>query len=249
MANYWYVVKEVIKDADILLLVLDARLINETRNYEIEEKVRLNDKPIIYVISKCDLVDKTFLEKKKKELSPCVFISAREHQGTAILRERILIEARKAYPDKNMVTVGVLGYPNVGKSSLINAMKGKKAARTSILSGYTKGVQKIRSSRITFLDTPGVIPYMEKDYLKHAFIGTIDFTKAKEPDLIAMELMLAFPGQIEAFYGVEVKEDKEETLEEIAMDKKVLKKGGIADIDRASRMILKDWQKGIIPPL
>ncbi len=247
MKNFWKIVNDVINDADILLMILDARLIDETRNNEIETKVLKSGKPLIYVLTKCDLVDKNFVEKYKKILIPSVFVSATEHLGTTKLRDRILIEAKRAYYEKKCVTVGVLGYPNVGKSSLINAMKGKHAAGTSITSGYTKGIQKVRiDKRIMLLDTPGVIPYKEHARLKHQLIGTIDFAKARQPDLAVIALMERFPGRIETFYGVKENEDVDEVIESIAKKRNILKKGGGPDADRMARMILKDWQKGII---
>lgn len=245
MVSFWKIVNKVISDADILLLLLDSRLIDETINKEIIEHVKKADKPLIYVMTKCDLVSKDIIEGYKKKFNPSVFVSAKEHFGTTILRDRILIEAKRIGLTK--VRVGVLGYPNVGKSSLINSMAGRGAAPTSNVSGFTKGVQKVKSdNRILFLDTPGVIPYKEKDDVKHAFIGTIDFNKAKDPDLIVIELMEKFTGKIEAFYEVEVMENKEETIEEIAVKKNLVRKGNEPDIERVSRMILKDWQNGLI---
>jgi ribosome biogenesis GTPase A len=247
MANFWYLVNTVINDADVLLLVLDSRLIDETRNAEIESKVRRLNKPLIYCMTKCDLVEKKELEEKKRELKTAVFISAKEHFGTTMLRERIIIEAKRV-GIKGTITVGVLGYPNVGKSSLINAMKGKKSAPSGLVSGVTKGLQKIKADNtLTFIDTPGVIPYQEKEYLKHALTGTIDFAHVKDPDLAVFELMKKYPGRIEAFYGVAVSDDKEETLEEIALKRNMLIRGGGSDIMRMARIILKDWQKGLIP--
>lgn len=238
---------EVIDDSDILLLVLDSRLIDDTRNAEIEDKVRKRDKPLIFVLTKCDLVDKNKVEKEGKKLNPSVFISSTARLGLSKLRERILIEAGKAKVSFDKIRVGVLGYPNVGKSSLINAMKGKKSAPTSVTSGFTKGVQKIRTdNRLYMLDTPGVIPYKEKDRMKHTMIGTIDYMKAKDPDLVVMELMERFPGKVEAYYEVFENEDKEETLEDIARKRNILKRGKEPDVMRMARMILAAWQKGDI---
>jgi len=246
MVNFWLVVNKVINDADIILLVLDSRFIDETRHEEIERKVKELRKPLIYVMTKCDLVDKSKLEKSKKNLNPSVFVSSKEHLGTTLLRERIFIEAKKA-GIRRMIKIGVLGYPNVGKSSLINAMKGRSVAPTSILSGYTKNVQKVVvDNRLIFLDTPGVIPFQDKDRLKHTFIGTIDFTRSRDPEMIVFELMEKFPGKIEHFYGVEVGDDGEITLEKIAKKKNMLKRGGELDTKRMATVILKDWQKGEI---
>ncbi len=247
MAIFWQLVNRVMRQADVLLLLLDARMVDETRNDEIEDKARRLGKPLIYVITKCDLVEKDEAEQHKKELNPCVFISATEHFGVNKLRERILIEAKRIGLEGKQVKVGVLGYPNVGKSSLINALKGRKSAKTSSMSGYTKHIQKIKAdNRIVLIDTPGVIPYKERDQVKHALIGTTDYTKEKDPDVVAVRLMEMFPGKIEAHYGVEQKQDKEETLVVIAVKKNLLMKGNKPDIQRTATMILKDWQNGEI---
>ena len=248
MGKFWKLVDKVIKESDVLLLLLDARLVEETMNPEVEDKVEDSEKPLIYVITKCDLVDKDIVEKYKKKLKPCVFISAKKHLGTKILRDRILIEAEKAgIKNYQTINVGVLGYPNVGKSSLINAMKGKKSAPTSIISGYTKNLQMIRiHKRIMLMDTPGVIPYSETDYIKHALIGTIDFNQIREADIVVINLMEKYPGMIEYFYGVDIQKDKEETIKEIALKRGILRKGVEPDITKTSKTIIRDWQTGKI---
>ncbi len=76
--GYWDIVNRVIDDADILLLLLDARLIDETRNKEIEQKVERQKKPLIFVITKCDLVNKKTVESYKKQIKNSVFVSARK---------------------------------------------------------------------------------------------------------------------------------------------------------------------------
>ncbi len=248
MPSYWTLVKHVIRDSDLLLLVLDARLVDESRNIEIEHKVRDSGKPLIYIINKCDLVDREEAKEKWRKLHPSIMISAKEHLGISKLRERIHIEAARL--GKKEVVVGVLGYPNVGKSSLINALKGRKSASTSALSGHTKGLQRIRvGKRILLMDTPGVIPYKEskeKNFIKHASMGSIDYTHIREPDMVIADLMMRFPGRIEAYYGVEPMDDPYDTILEIAKKRHVLKRGGAPDEMRMARMILTDWQKGRI---
>ena len=158
MPSFWGLVNSVIREADILLLVLDARLVTESRNIEIERKIREAGKPLVYVVSKSDLTDKEEAKRAASDLKPMVLFSAKDYRGVRQLRKAIVIEAKRR--GKEEITVGVLGYPNVGKSSLINALKGRGSAGTSPLSGYTRGLQKIRLSRkIMLIDTPGVIPY------------------------------------------------------------------------------------------
>ncbi len=248
--SYWTAVKGVIREADVLLLLLDARFVDETRNAEIENKVRAAGKPLIYVITKADLANKEKLEACKRALRPSVFVSAKDRTGRKRLKERIIVEAERAYGGggkTQRITVGVLGYPNVGKSSLINYMKGRRSAPISSHSGCTKSTRLVKTdSRIYFIDTPGVIPYLEKDELKHATTSVTDFTKVKEPDLIVAELMRKYPGRIEAHFNVPVREDKLQSIEEITLKSHVLRKGGLPDIDRMCRSIIRDFQSGKI---
>lgn len=245
MRTFWNMVNNVISDADILLIVLDSRMAQETRNLEIEKKVAASGKPLIYVLNKCDLVDKHILEQYKRVIPNSVFISAKFHLGTTKLREKILMTASRLKLESK-VRVGVLGYPNVGKSSLINALKGKSATKTSSISGFTKHIQKVRTSKIILLDTPGVIPYKEQDRLKHNIIGTLDHNKEKNPDIVAVNLMETFPRVIEKYYNVYVSDDKEKTLEDIAIKRNMIIKGSKPDIKRAAKMIMNDWQTGKI---
>ncbi|MFH1064566.1 MAG: GTPase [Candidatus Woesearchaeota archaeon] len=242
MANFWNIVKQVISDSDVLLEIIDARMVDESRNPEIEQKVRHTGKTLIYVINKCDLVEKNTLDKFKKSLRPCVFLSATERLGTSFLRKEIMKHA-----PNGMFKVGVLGYPNTGKSSIINALKGKKSAPTASISGYTKSLQLIRvSKRMYLLDTPGVFPYNEKDEAKHTKIAAKTFGNLKDPEGSAMGLLKEFPFTIENYYGVSHTPDPEEVLEFIAIKLKKLRKGGLPDLNSAARIIIQDWQKGKI---
>ena len=166
-SRFWNIVNEVIYNSDVVLEVLDARLIDDTRNVDIENKIKQLNKKLIHVVNKIDLVDIETIKEKLKELTNPVFISSIQRLGTTILKRKILQIGKK---DK--IVVGVVGYPNTGKSSVINILCGRKKARTSSTSGTTRGIQKIRSSdRLMFLDTPGVIPFEDKDVVKHALIG------------------------------------------------------------------------------
>ena len=139
MVNFWRLVNKVIKDSDILLLVLDARMPELTRNREIESKIKENKKKIIYVLNKADLIEKSHAEKIKKTLNPCVFVSSKEKLGGTMLFKKIF-----ELSHGEGCSVGVLGYPNVGKSSVINLIKGRKSASTSSYSGHTKGIQFVK---------------------------------------------------------------------------------------------------------
>ncbi|NQV91968.1 50S ribosome-binding GTPase [Candidatus Woesearchaeota archaeon] len=239
MPSYWRHVNLVLKESEIVIEVLDARHINETRNVEIEKKIEKYGKKILYVINKCDLVKKQDLEAAKKKLKPSIFISSKDHLGTTMLKHKIL-ELSKG---KN-TTVGVVGYPNVGKSSLINALAGRGKARTSSESGFTKGVQKVRvDAKIVVLDTPGVFPDMEKNTEKFGKTGAVDYSKIKDPEISALKLIEEKKEVLQKHFDIH-ENDEEEFLEKLALKFKKMSKGGSPDIEAAARLLLKAWQTG-----
>lgn len=240
MVNYWRLVNQVIDGAEILLLVIDARMPEMTRNAEIESKIKQWGKHLLFVINKCDLVKRESMDKMKEEFRPSVFVSSKDKLGGTILLKKIL-EISKGKP----CIVGVLGYPNVGKSSVINLLRGQKSASVSPHSGHTKGIQFVKAKgKIKLLDTPGVLPYDEKDMLKEVIIGSRNPEHLKEPDYFAMKLVEQYPAMFEKYYGLKYNNDAYEFLEEVALKQKVLIRGGSPDMMRVSRQLLYDWQRG-----
>jgi len=247
-------VKEVIRISDIVLEVLDARFIEDTRNRELERMILDLGKKIIFVLNKADLIDVAELKKNidLEGLKPYVLVSCRTREGIKELRTRIKIEAKRMKQDKN-THIGIIGYPNTGKSSIINVIAGGGRAKTASESGFTKGMQKIRLAKgVLLLDTPGVMPEKEapaqrtEHAKKLSFIGVKTFDRAKNPEFVVFELMKENPGVFEKFYGIDANGDSEKLIEEFGRKNKFLAKGGSVNIDRAARAILKDWQFGKI---
>jgi ribosome biogenesis GTPase A len=251
MPSFWRVVNKVLDEADLVIEVLDARMIQESRNREIEDKIRRRQKKILYVINKCDLSTPEKIKEESKDLEPNVYISSKERLGTTILKKKIL-----EISQGKEIVVGVVGYPNVGKSSLINALGGKNKARTSAQSGFTKGMQKVKvDNRIILLDTPGVFPKMEKNEAKHGLMGAIDYARIKNPEMAVLRLIEQHKEAILRNYSLsereikaaendEEKDEAEVILEILAFKFHKLLKGGKPDVQSTARMILKDWQSG-----
>lgn len=251
------VVKKLIEFSDIILVILDARFIKETRDIELEEKIKKRGKKIIFVLNKSDLIDKDKLDEKElSELYPYVFMSSKTRKGSKDLRNRIKIESKKIgkpIDSLGRVTIGVIGYPNTGKSSVINTLIGKHKAGTASEAGYTKGIQKLKLSPDIFLiDSPGIIPVREYSNVdeekmsKHAKVGGRSYSQVKEPEFVIGRIMKDYKGLLEKHYNIQADGDSEILIEELGKRKGFLKKGGEIDEDKTSRSILKEWQQGKI---
>lgn len=249
--------KEVIKISDIVLEVLDARFIDKTRNKDMESLVKENEKILVYVINKSDLVPNIDELRKliiEKNLVPNVIFSCKSSLGRFKLRKLINIIVKRGKFDKahKKAHVGVIGYPNTGKSSLINALARGGRASASPDFGFTRGIKKIRFNKnILILDTPGVFQenenIMKIGYLKRqAEIGVRTASSVKSPDVIIHQLVLDNPKIFDSFYEVNVKGDGEQLIEILGKRKGFLQKGNRVDADKISRYILKDWQEGKI---
>ncbi|MBU3907418.1 MAG: 50S ribosome-binding GTPase [Nanoarchaeota archaeon] len=247
------IAKQVMIQSDIILEILDSRFWQETRNLEIEKKILDGGKKLIFVLNKSDLVDSGKLTKelREKRIYPFILVSCKDRKGARELRAKIKIEASKM--EKGRIEVGIIGYPNTGKSSIINILVGKKSTRVAPESGFTKGIQKLKlSDNIYLIDTPGVIPSYEnsnlssKDLVKHAQINVRTWDKIKDPEGVLYSLIKQYPGIFEKFYNINAEGNPEVLIEEFGRKKHILKRGNLVDTDRVARMVLRDFQDGKI---
>ena len=252
MTGYRMMVKDVILRADIILEVIDARFPDETRNSDVERDVERSNKPLILVLNKCDLVPREILERTKSRLSriaPTVFVSCKDRLGTTMLLRKILEHTDIQGRD---IQVGVLGYPNTGKSTVINVLAGRHKAKTSSISGYTRGVQLVKAcSHIMLLDTPGVIPFDERDEIIQGVLSVKDPTHLKDPIGVAMRIIERFFAQdrttLGSFYHVTLEGlDSYDALLLIGRTLNCLRKKGEVDETRAAVRVINDWQKGLL---
>lgn len=259
--KYPELVEKIIEVSDIIIQVLDARFIEETRNRGLEREIKKQNKKIIFVLNKSDLALKI-----KTKPKPSVTISCTKRKGARELRALIQKEAKliKKKTGKVLkgdkikesteekITIGVIGYPNTGKSSLINLLVGKPKTKTAAEAGYTKNLQKIKLTKeIQLIDSPGVIPkeeYSGEDkeaIIKHTKVGGRSHSQVKEPEIIVSKLLKEYP-QIEKFYKIKAKQNAEILIEKLGKQKGFLKKGGTVNEDKTARLILKDFQEGKI---
>ncbi len=245
----WRRVRAIIGECDLVLEVLDAREPIETRNPEVERLAKRLGKTVILVLNKADLVPIEVLKRWKRELErehPTVFVSAKYRLGT-----RKLFIYIKRYACRLPVRVAVVGYPNVGKSTIINYLKGRHVAETSPVPGWTAGEQIVRAKTWLYvIDTPGVVPPEEvKDESLLVIKGAIDPSKLKDPVLPAVRLIervLKYnPNAFREAYGVESLEPLR-ILEEVGRRRGLLLKGGKVNIDEAARAVIRDWIEGKI---
>src|SRR5208283_4260547 len=239
-----FLINNLVLQSDIILEILDARFIEKTRHVEIENKIKNLGKEIIYVLNKSDLVDIAEINKQLELniLYPHVFFSSRERSGVVNLRNLIKKEAKKL--KKDAINIGILGYPNTGKSSLINSLIGRASAKVSSMAGFTKAIQKIRlSPGIYLIDAPGILhpeeilPINRETAIKHSQIGAIDWNKVREPELVIDSLMKEYPEVFEKYYNIDAKNDSDVLIEKLGRKFNYLKKGNEVDEMRTAKQI------------
>jgi len=251
MQDFWDIVREVIEQSDVVIEVLDARMPEQTRNRKVEKMVKIARKPLVFAVNKSDLITTKNQRKYRvilQQTAPSMFVSCRNRKGISFLKKKVFEIAKKR--SRRWVNIGVIGYPNTGKSSLINALAGRKKAKVGSKPGFTRGVQWISAGPgIRLLDTPGVIPYSENNEIKQALTGVLDPSKIEDPEDVAKKIVQIFLDEnkstLEKLYKIEVgKKQFNGIINEIGTSRNMLKKGGVIDIHRVYLTIINDWQKG-----
>ena len=262
--------KNNIKLIDIVCVVLDSRIPDSSKNNIIFDISK--DKPVIIVFNKCDLADKNKLDKKKQEYInkgyKVVCTNANLGQGINDLVNTIIgvgketkysLKTSEEY--KNMTPIYrvlISGIPNVGKSTIINKLAGKKAANVGNKPGVTRSKQWIRlENNIELLDTPGILwPKLDENDagIKLAITGNIreEILDLEELAFYLIKYLRSDKKYLEMLkqrYSItEINDDLEdyEVFEMIGEKRGALLKGKEIDYNKTAKIIIDEFKAGVI---
>ena len=252
--------QENIKLIDLVIELVDARIPLSSRNPDIDELGK--NKARLVLLNKADLAEDkwndAWAEYFKKKGFSVVKVNSRKVDGIksiqGVIREAC---AEKIERDRKRgilnrpVRAMVVGIPNVGKSTFINALAGKACAKTGNKPGVTKGKQWIRlNKQVELLDTPGILwPKFEDQEvgLKLAFIGSIK-DEVLQTEELAAELIhflrTAYPEVLADKYDIEMDEDDYVVLNHIAKSRNCIVRGNELDTEKAALLLLDDFRNG-----
>lgn len=259
-------IKEKLDLIDIVYEVIDARMPKSSKIVDIDDLIK--NKPRILIMTKYDLCDRketdkfiSYYENLGYQVIPVDLMSGTNVKKIIEASEVVLEsenEKRKAKGLKpRNIRALILGVPNAGKSTLINRLVGKKSAGVGNKPGFTKSLSWIRIHKnIDLLDTPGILwPKLEDQESAHVLAS---FSSIKEEILnedqiaafILKKLYALYPKALEERYGIdELDDDLIEAYDIIASRRGALTKGGVADYERVSRIILQDFKNGYFGPI
>uniref|UniRef100_U5EVC1 Nucleolar GTP-binding protein 2 n=1 Tax=Corethrella appendiculata TaxID=1370023 RepID=U5EVC1_9DIPT len=251
----WNELHKVIDSSDVLLQVLDARDPMGTRSKYIEQFLR-KEKPhkhLFFILNKVDLVPiwvtQRWVAILSAEYPTIAFHASMTHpfgKGTLI---NLLRQIGKLHVDKKQISIGFIGYPNVGKSSVINALRSKKVCNVAPIAGETKVWQYITlMKRIFLIDCPGVVyPTAETDTEK-VLKGVVRVELINNPEDYIEEVMKRCRREyLMKTYGINDWNSHIDFLEQMAKKSGKLLKKGEPDLNTVARMVLNDWQRGRLP--
>ncbi len=252
-------IAENLKMVDIVIEVIDARIPVSSRNPIIDELVKTKKR--IIILNKSDLSDgkanAQWSDYFKKQGSMVLAMNCMSGGGVNQLYKilnRLQDEKNEGQIRKKPLRIMIVGVPNVGKSSLINRMTGKKSAKTGDRPGVTKGKQWLGlENGMQLLDTPGILwPKFEDPEagLNLAFCGSIK-DEILDVATLALELIKVlqrdYPQLLKDRYKLdEIEEDALTNMENIALKRGFILPGRRIDYERCAKTVLDEFRSGKI---
>lgn len=251
---------KVVDCSDVILHVIDARNVPGTRCTMIERHIRdhASHKHLVFVLNKIDLVPnwvaKRWMGELAKDRPTIAFHASLTHAFGKGALINLLRQFGKLHEDKKQISVGVIGYPNVGKSSVINTLISKKSCKVAPIPGETKIWQYITLfKRISLIDCPGVVVDTAGDTETDSVLkGVVRAERLESPeDFISAICDKVKREHIAGQYKLTKEEAKWETpmdlMETVAKKSGRLLKGGDPCIRSAAITFINDYQRGRLP--
>jgi nuclear GTP-binding protein len=252
----WNELYKVVDSADVVVQVLDVRDPMGTRCKRIEDELKKTDrrhKHMVLILNKCDLVPTWVTRRWTKVLSKeyptlAFHASITNPFGKGSLIQ-LLRQFGRLHGDKKQISVGFVGYPNVGKSSVINTMRGETVCEAAPIPGQTKHWKYITLfKRIYLIDCPGVVYPFGNTNESLLLKGVVKMEKIDEPAAyIGAVLDRVRKAYLSKHYGIEKWEDAADFLDQVCRKTGKLVKGGEPDLNNGARIILNDWVRGRLP--
>lgn len=246
---------KVVDASDVICEILDSRDPLGTTCSYVETFIKQNcpHKHIIYILNKCDLVPTWATAAWIKYLSsryPTIAFHASINNpfGKPALFQ-LLRQFDALHKDKKNISVGFIGYPNVGKSSVINTLKKQKCCKAAPIPGETKVWQYVSlTKRIYLIDCPGVVYEEGQTQMDRVLKSVVRAEKIEEPmEFISGILEKANPKYLRDIYKINTWKDAEDFVSQCAKNFGKLVKGGDPDLKAMAKILLTDWQRGKIP--
>jgi nuclear GTP-binding protein len=252
----WTELYKVIDSSDVVVQVLDARDPMGTRSPHVENYLskHAKHKHLVFVLNKCDLVPTwctaRWVQVLSREYPTLAFhASITNPFGKGALINLLRQFGKLHSRDKKQISVGFCGYPNVGKSSIINTLKKKKVCNVAPIPGETKVWQYVTLfKRVYLIDCPGVVYPSGDSEADTVLKGVMRTENLQEPIYYIDDVLKrAKKDHIVRTYGIPDWEDYTDFVSKLAYKSGRLLKKGEPDLNTVAKMIINDWIRGRIP--